>query len=88
MHIKDLRTLGSGPACFSVDIKVLTDLRVLRGPACYRHAGPDGPEAGLIFGCCAEPAKRAAGLPVVARLESGSGCRGRTSLGPLGPRCL
>ena len=55
----------------AIDIKVLTDLRVLLGPARYRHAGPNGPEAGLLFGCCAEQAKCAAGLPVVARLESG-----------------
>ena len=39
-------------------IKVLTDLRVLLCPACYRHAGPYGPEEGLqravarFFPCC------------------------------------
>ena len=28
------------------NIKVLTDLSIHRGPACYRHAGPYGPEEG------------------------------------------
>ena len=32
----------------SADIKVLTDLRILLGPACYRHAGPYGPEEGAF----------------------------------------
>ena len=74
-------------ACFSIDIKVLTDLGILCSPACYRHAGPYGPEAVLLFGCCAGQAKRAIGLTVVARLESGSGCSGGTSLRPLS-QCL
>ncbi len=26
------------------NIKVLTDLSIPHGPACYRHAGPYGPE--------------------------------------------
>ena len=26
------------------NIKGLTDLSILRGPACYRHSGPYGPE--------------------------------------------
>ena len=39
------------------NIKVLTNLRVLFCPARYRHAGPNGPEAGLQravarFFCC------------------------------------
>ena len=29
------------------NIKVLTDLSIPRAPACYRHAGPNGPEAEL-----------------------------------------
>ena len=84
-YIKVLQTLITREPARAIDIKVLTDLRVLRGSARYRHAGPDGPEARGLFGCCSEPARRAAGLMVVARLESGSGCRGGTSLGPLGP---
>ena len=47
--IKVLRTLGIFSVRRAIDIKVLTDLRVLRGSACYRHAGPDGPEAGFAF---------------------------------------
>ena len=64
------------------------DLSILRSPARYRHEGSYGPEAGLLFGRCSKQASRAAGLPVVARLENGSECRGETSLGPLGPKCL
>ena len=43
------------------------DLDLQRGHShciCYRHAGPYGPEEGLLFGCCAEPARRAAGSAV------------------------
>ena len=53
----------------AIDIKVLTDLGILLGSARDRHAGPSGPEAGLLFGCCAEWLQRAIGLMVVARLE-------------------
>ena len=30
------------------NIKVLTDLRILLCPACYRHEGPYGPEEGAF----------------------------------------
>ena len=46
------------------NIKVLTDLSIPRGPACYRHAGPYGPEEGMLFGCCAEWLQRAVGFAV------------------------
>ena len=49
------------------NIKVLTDLSIPRGPACYRHSGPNGPEEGCLFGCCIEQAKRTIGLMSVAR---------------------
>ena len=48
----------------AADIKVLTDLSIPHGPACYRHAGPYGPEEGCLFGCCSEQARRAIGLTV------------------------
>ena len=43
-----------------------TEGRRAPGIGFYRHAGPNEPEAGLLFGCCAEPARRAAGLTVTA----------------------
>ena len=54
------------------------DLDLQRGHShgiCYRHAGPYGPEAGCLFGCCAEPARRAAGS-AVARLNVEDLCLG------------
>ena len=36
---EDLNSMGTARR----NIKVLTDLRILLGPSCYRHEGPNGP---------------------------------------------
>ena len=42
--LRSVRTLINSTGTARWNIKVLTDLRILFCPACYRHAGPYGPE--------------------------------------------